>query len=191
MKPTLHTGKSYPCDENALPPSSAFLGFFHGRSSPDEVMLDWGTNGPILGPIEMLSVNLSENTIRVNGENGSQMVIPVADEMAALDGRHYGDFTFFTRTPILNSEKTLATSLPAPMSPLDQQPGPVANGIYIQLYKGEALHQVIGPLSGIHTTYWKHIRIGVNDHWEDIGFNEDSLIAKEQITRLEYVMINS
>jgi len=76
----------------------------HGRNHPDDVLEDWGFNGPILGPYEWF-----HNTYGSDIKLGEEQFIKVAsitddiqlppfnsDDLIELFGSYYGDMSVFS-----------------------------------------------------------------------------------------------
>ena len=96
----------YPDDIKHLPPGM-YLGMFHGRNDPAQVMDDWGFNGPILGPITAQQVTYqSHYRIRFKSLLDAKNFFPGVDDewvdltfhegLLVYGGKYYGDYTLFT-----------------------------------------------------------------------------------------------
>ena len=86
-----------------------YIGLFHGRSSRNESMNDWGFAGPVLGPLTychttyMAYVRLrfaTEQDARVCCNSVHLDVdLDVVEDMIYFDGAYYGDWTLFFVAP--------------------------------------------------------------------------------------------
>jgi hypothetical protein len=79
------------------------LKLFHGRNSPDEVLSDWGFDGPCLGPFEFLA--FTYGSLRL-GTLDPEFYLQTVDDLFFYDGQFYGD---------------AIVSADAPDTPLDQR----------------------------------------------------------------------
>lgn len=82
-----------------------YIELYHGRKDPNQDMDDWGTEGPILGPLNCV-VTTYLHTIRLlrfcdeNGEDlppkeHVELFLAVYDDMIYYDGVFYGDWAVF------------------------------------------------------------------------------------------------
>jgi hypothetical protein len=82
-----------------------YLELYHGRKHPDEDLEDWGSQGPVLGPLNHV-VTTYLHTIRLlryTDENGKTLTgdecvecfMAVYDDMIYYDGVFYGDWAVF------------------------------------------------------------------------------------------------
>lgn len=62
---------------------------FHGRTHPDEVMHDWGFDGPRLGPFE--AVSFTYGALVVHTPAQERFEFAWFDDLLVYDGRFYGD----------------------------------------------------------------------------------------------------
>ena len=82
-----------------------YLGLFHGRDNPDESLEDWGSNGPIIGPLEHVHTTYAthiklefktEESARCFGFNPETMIdLNIQDGMVVFQNHWYGDWTVF------------------------------------------------------------------------------------------------
>lgn len=72
------------------------LKLLHGRHRPDEVLHDWGFDGPTLGPLS--SVSLTYGAIEICTGNEC-FDLPLVDGLAHYDGEFYGDMSIMPRQP--------------------------------------------------------------------------------------------
>jgi hypothetical protein len=72
-----------------------YLELFHGRQSVAEELQDWGSQGPILGPLAYVHTTYSTD-IKVETLDGIDGVLQVVGELPDLlyyDGTYYGDWS--------------------------------------------------------------------------------------------------
>lgn len=53
-------------------PKGLYLGLMHGRASEDEDLYDWGTNGPLIGPLKYVHTTYGRHT-KFEFEEGRQV----------------------------------------------------------------------------------------------------------------------
>lgn len=70
------------------------LKLFHGRHRPDEVLHDWGFDGPLLGPFEEAS--LTYGSISVHSPN-ERFDFALIDGLVHYGGEFYGDVSILPR----------------------------------------------------------------------------------------------
>ena len=86
-----------------------YLGLFHGRKKVNEVMQDWGFDGPCLGPLNYFHTTYA-STIQIEFENpvdshrftGSytlQCEVQLNGDMLIYDGSYFGDWTVYMVKP--------------------------------------------------------------------------------------------
>lgn len=88
-----------------------YLGLYNGRRSKKEEVEDWGTDGPLIGPIETchevggceLTLTLAKTAdIKAHAKiakiyNGFEMALPIdGGEYIKIGRIYYGDWSFFT-----------------------------------------------------------------------------------------------
>ncbi len=82
-----------------------YLRLFHGRADPSDVLTDWGTDGPTIGPFDTYHSTYCEALELWNGETSFELCTDRA--LVHFDGVFYGDFeiseTAFS-TPALSLE---------------------------------------------------------------------------------------
>ena len=184
----------------SLKDGEMYLGMFHGRTWPDEVLNDWGTDGFVFGPISKLIVE-DFNKISIVDMEGNIIPLPVVDDMICADGKpydkieqcYYGDMTVFMQgveIPLHMDEQypVVESSYTGEVSKK------LVPAIYIdgQNTKEGSLHRsLIGPVTAAHTTYLYHIRIAVNHishEWAELNFNDSSLVDGK-FNRVEYFVV--
>lgn len=86
-----------------------YLELFHGRSSQTEQLDDWGTQGPILGPLKYVHTTYASD-IKVETADGQAGVLSVVGEQAPdllyYDNLYYGDWSVFSSDVLTDELKT-------------------------------------------------------------------------------------
>ncbi|RBB35699.1 hypothetical protein DPV79_27145 [Burkholderia reimsis] len=95
-----------------------YLGLFHGRDAIDEILEDWGFDGPVIGPLESVHTTYAadvklrfadgriagrhfpETGFVTNVATGErtrcvEASLNIADDLLVFDGRYFGDWTVF------------------------------------------------------------------------------------------------
>ena len=81
-----------------------YLGLFHGRNDPTDQMIDWGFNGPLIGPLTFVHTTytstikldfVSDNDARRYFPNQADHMLTVSEDMVLFDSKFYGDWTVF------------------------------------------------------------------------------------------------
>lgn len=86
-----------------------YFGLFHGRKKVNEVMQDWGFDGPCLGPLNYFHTTYA-STIQIEFENpvdahrftGSytlQCELQLNGDMLRYEGNYFGDWTVYMVKP--------------------------------------------------------------------------------------------
>jgi hypothetical protein len=86
-----------------------YLGLFHGREKVNEVMQDWGFDGPCLGPLNYFHTTYA-STLQIEFENpadahrftGSynrQCELQLSGDLLRYDGKYFGDWTVYMVKP--------------------------------------------------------------------------------------------
>lgn len=71
-----------------------YIRLFHGRTSPDQTLEDWGTEGPIIGPLE---IDWLYGTMRLHADRCTSFVeLPENDGLIEFEGIYYGQFDIVT-----------------------------------------------------------------------------------------------
>lgn len=180
----LNTGIRYHSkDMTKLQDGAMYLGVYHGRSTPDEVLNDWGSDGNVYGPISRVIVEDYQKITLIDLE-GNNILLPFLEDMVCLDGKFYGDMTLFVQgvsIPLFTSEKFPVAGFYRDKEEMQSELMPA---LYVDLQmKDSPVHTIIGPCTAVHTTYLYHIRANVNHisgEWPDLNFNSN------KIARLEY-----
>ena len=81
-----------------------YLGLFHGRHDPDDQMIDWGFNGPLIGPLEFVHTTYT-NDIKLGFEKDAdakryfptqiEHLLNINGDMVLFADKFYGDWTVF------------------------------------------------------------------------------------------------
>jgi len=76
---------------------SVYLELFHGRTDPDVDMDDWGTEGPVLGPLRFVH-GTYQSDVKLAPENPPDpqdeiIFLSYVDDMIYYDGVYYGDWS--------------------------------------------------------------------------------------------------
>jgi hypothetical protein len=71
-----------------------YLDLYHGRATPTESLDDWGTQGPILGPLTGIQVTYG-SSVRLFLTEGHDEIWLTIEPGGCIyyDGRYYGDFS--------------------------------------------------------------------------------------------------
>ena len=93
------------CNEDKPNQPGLYLGLFHGRNDPNEQLEDWGSNGPLIGPLKHVHTTYAthiklefeqDNLAREYGFNPDQMIdLDIQDGMVYFKDHWYGDWTVF------------------------------------------------------------------------------------------------
>jgi len=69
--------------------SNLFVRLFHGRTSPDQELNDWGSEGPIIGPV---SIGMTYGTMKLQAPDGNDFDhLTGVEDLILVDGVFYGD----------------------------------------------------------------------------------------------------
>jgi hypothetical protein len=81
-----------------------YLGLFHGRTDPDDQMIEWGFNGPLIGPSSFVHTTYT-NVLKLGFHSAvdEKRYFPIKDiPMLTINGDmvhykdcYYGDWTMF------------------------------------------------------------------------------------------------
>jgi hypothetical protein len=72
---------------------AVYLRLFHGRKTPDHTLDDWGTDGPVLGPLPYVHVTYCTE-IKIGD---AFEPIPIVKDLAKYKGVYYGDWSVFSK----------------------------------------------------------------------------------------------
>lgn len=70
---------------------AVYLRLFHGRETLDQHLDDWGTDGPVLGPLPYVQVTYCSE-IKIGDDYEP---IPIIKDLAKYKGVYYGDWSIF------------------------------------------------------------------------------------------------
>jgi hypothetical protein len=88
------------------------LRLFHGRQHPDEVMNDWGLDGPLLGPFA--AVTFTYGSLVVHTATHERFEFAWYDDLLVYDGRFYGDAEVLEDEAATDGFDPSLLELPAP-----------------------------------------------------------------------------
>ncbi len=95
-----------------------YLRLFHGRADPSDVLTDWGTDGPTIGPFDTFHATYCDALELWNGETSFELSTDRA--LVRFDGIFYGDFEI-TETPfstpalsLEDAERTTTANMRSP-----------------------------------------------------------------------------
>jgi hypothetical protein len=84
-----------------------YLALLHGREYPKEQMNDWGTDGPVIGPIRWCHTTYATD-IKIEFESADDELlyfrdacfpgarhIEIVEDLLTYNGKYYGDWTVF------------------------------------------------------------------------------------------------
>jgi len=104
----MNTLPTYNQTEHKLLKPGTYLGLFHGRATKEENLDDWGTNGPIIGPLEYCHTTYGDITrfrlrddvdreahAALLGDSDLEQDFCLEDGMLKIGGVFYGDWTVF------------------------------------------------------------------------------------------------
>lgn len=73
-----------------------YLGLFHGRRDPHQVMKRWGSNGPILGPLAYVQETYASWIKTASPDAGKDYeMISIVEDVVSFGGKYYGEWTVF------------------------------------------------------------------------------------------------
>lgn len=71
-----------------------YIRLFHGRDDPEEVLDDWGFDGPLIGPV---GITWTYGTVKLHPPSWDDMeFLPTKNGLVAYQGKFYGDFEIFS-----------------------------------------------------------------------------------------------
>ncbi|MDP3233154.1 MAG: hypothetical protein Q8N26_10300 [Myxococcales bacterium] len=88
-----------------------YLRLFHGRADPSDVLTDWGTDGPTIGPFESFHATYCESLTLWNDETCFEL--DTDRSLVHFDGVYYGDLDITEAplsTPVLSLEDAERTA---------------------------------------------------------------------------------
>lgn len=88
-----------------------YLELFHGRTTLTEQLDDWGTEGPILGPLKFVHTTYASD-IKIETCAGRDGVLHVVGEetpdLLYYQGTYYGDWSVFGEEVLQNNSSLLS-----------------------------------------------------------------------------------
>lgn len=83
--------------ENAGKPTRClYLHLFHGRKTTDEIMEDWGSDGPTFGPYDYIHHTYATRISMGREGEGTDDLAWDGDSLVFYNGIYYGDFSVFS-----------------------------------------------------------------------------------------------
>ena len=86
-----------------------YLGLFHGRDEAKEAMVDWGFNGPMIGPLQWVHTTYTciiciafqseTDAMRYFNTCDKEHFLELHGDLIAFGGKVYGDWTVCTVGP--------------------------------------------------------------------------------------------
>ena len=76
------------------PNPGMYIELFNGRKTPDEVLDDWGTEGPIFGPLQHVHSTYATD-VKLGFEDATDGRLLYVDDCVYYDGVYYGDINVF------------------------------------------------------------------------------------------------
>ena len=75
----------------------AYIELFHGRTDPEEELEDWGSPGPIFGPLQFVHTTYAcDIKFTYADESQRNGWLNVTEDFVYYDGVYYGDWSVFT-----------------------------------------------------------------------------------------------
>ena len=78
---------------------------FHGRKAKDEKLEDWGSDGPIFGPLDWVHTTYAYHVKLGIPEEDDMTELIIDDDLLYYDGVWYGDWSAFTEEVFEESDK--------------------------------------------------------------------------------------
>jgi hypothetical protein len=87
----MHTPSTMPLYGSEPDEPGLYLGLFHGRNDPDDQMIEWGFNGPLIGPLSFVRTTYT-NVIKLGFHNAAaeKRYFPTQDMPHVDDQRRHG-----------------------------------------------------------------------------------------------------
>jgi hypothetical protein len=106
-----------------------YLHLFHGRADPLDVLSDWGTDGPTIGPFDTLHV-VYLSAVELH-RDGVEFELSIRDGLVCFGGVFYGDYEVVAEpvSPPLSLERAevLASAPSSASQSLLEHCGPLAD----------------------------------------------------------------
>lgn len=87
---------------------AVYLRLFHGRKHPDEELDDWGSDGPVFGPLDYVHTTYACHIKLGVPHHADLCELFLTGDMVYYDGVWYGDWTVFGRKELI-ADKFKAT----------------------------------------------------------------------------------
>jgi hypothetical protein len=104
------------------PPTGVYLELFHGRRTKDEELDDWGSAGPIFGPLAYVHTTY-QNHIKFE-QNGDWKELWLQEGMIFYDGIWYGDWTVF---PLDGKDEAQLREIKSRLAPYEESKSKISN----------------------------------------------------------------
>lgn len=72
-----------------------YLHLFHGRTTAEEDMNDWGEDGPVLGPLSYVHTTYGTDIKITHAQSGEDGSLTIVGDMVRYGGKLYGDWSVF------------------------------------------------------------------------------------------------
>jgi len=77
-----------------------YLRLFHGRKPKNRKLEDWGSDGPVFGPLRWAHTTYAcEIKIAYEGDQDTRCELRIDDDMVKFENVWYGDWSCFYATP--------------------------------------------------------------------------------------------
>lgn len=83
-----------------------YLRLFHGRTTPQEDLDDWGTDGPVFGPYEFAHITYA-SILRLGKQDDTCDELHCFEDLLYYDGVYYGDWTVFNQDTLDDGQYVL------------------------------------------------------------------------------------
>lgn len=83
-----------------------YLRLFHGRTNSAQEMDDWGSNGPVFGPLHYVHTTYA-SCIKLGSKNGTDGMLFLFDDMIYYNGVFYGDWSVFEQEAFRRGKYTI------------------------------------------------------------------------------------
>jgi hypothetical protein len=100
-----------------------YLQLFHGRPDPREQLNDWGSEGPVIGPLEYVHTTYATDVkFGFFDKSQSDGWLTIVNGLIYYDGVYYGDWSSFTNLPkeltsrVIEFDQLKAALPPAPVT---------------------------------------------------------------------------
>jgi hypothetical protein len=126
-------------------PMKLYLQLLHGRVDPSQDLQDWGSEGPVFGPLQYVHTTYARE-VKFSYADKSERegwLTVTKDDLLYYDGVYYGDWSAFTDLP---------TTYKARLADYDQSKAKLAEGTthkpwYLLLIHGGIEPELLGPFA--------------------------------------------